>query len=167
MPTAYTPLTSGDKTVIEPSGLVPFFEGHFFDFENQGITEGTKKFVTPTDDGTFIDSDVDNLFLEQPSSFLHPGSTNNRNDETVQNPLLKPTGLLFDGVIGDDENEKNYLSNSQEHTYTGFTLINAYIHYMPNPDGGAGLMDKSAFFFNYNPLAGTTGQEYYKYGKPS
>jgi hypothetical protein len=167
MATPYTRLTDAEKIIPEPSGLLPSGEANFFDYASQGLTEGTKKFRSPTDDGTFIDSTVNNLYEAKPNSYLHPGSVNNSNDETVKNPLVKPTGLLFDGVIGDDENEINYLSNSQEHVYTGFTLINAYIHYMPNPNGGAGLMDKSPFFFNYNPLAGTTGQEYYKYGKPS
>jgi len=166
MATPYTALTDTEKLVQEPSGIYPSGEAHFFDAKVQGITQGTKKFVSPTDDGTFVDPLTNNLRLEQTSGFLHPGGFHNLDDDPVKKSLLQPDKLLFDGVISDDE-KTNYLSNSQEHTYTGFSLINAYIHYMPNPNGGEGLMDKSAFFFNYNPLAGTTGQEYYKYGKPS
>jgi hypothetical protein len=165
MATPYTPLTDAEKLVSEPRSIFPSGEAHFFDSDVQGLVQGTKKFVSPTDDGTFVDSSVNNLIESKPETALHPGAINNSNDTTVKNSLLKPNGLLFDGAV--DNNSVNHLSNAQEHVYTGFTLINPYIHYTPAPDGGEGLMDKTPFFFNYNPLYGTTSEKYYRYGKPS
>lgn len=165
MATPYTPLNSAEKLVSEPRSIYPSGEAHFFDSNVQGLVEGTRKFRSPTDDGTFVDSSENNLHDIQSGTFLHPGSINNSNDDNVNNSLLKPNGLLFDGAV--DNDSINHLSNAREHVYTGFNLINPYIHYVPTPNGGQGLMDKTSFFFNYNPLAGTTSQGYYRYGKPS
>ena len=153
MATPYKELTDAEKLIAEPSGLYPSGEAHFFDKDVQGITQGTKKFISPTDDGTFIDPITNNLYEFQSGTYLLGGSPNNGNDDTVKNFVLEPSGLIFE-LLNDDE--KNVLSSSDTYKNrshdSAFGVVNpAYIYHIPIPGGGSGLMDKTPTFSEYTP----------------
>ena len=83
--------------------------------------------------------------------------------------FVAPNGLLFDGIISDDhdDNDVNYLSNSQKREVATFKQINSYIHYVPNAAGGVGELDQTDFILIIT-LAGTpVTDKFYRYGKPT
>ena len=96
MPTQYTPLTSGEKTVAEPSGLLPSGEANYFDVDVQGLVGGTAKFRSPTDDGTFVDSITNNLYEFQESGYLLFGGANSALPTSPPDFALRPSGLVFE-----------------------------------------------------------------------
>ena len=84
--------------------------------------------------------------------------------------LVSPTTFSrSDFLDSNGETEINFLSKYDTSiNNTGFQLVNSYIHYMPNPQGGIGLIDKTPFYYGYNPLAGTpVSEKFYRYGDPS
>ena len=169
MATPYTALTDAEKLIAEPSGLYPSGEAHFFDAEVQGIEQGTKKFISPTDDGTFIDPVTNNLHAEQ-SGYLYGGGINNGNDEESSDFVLQPSGLIFELQNNEGENVLSSSDTYKKRNHSGaFGPINAgYIFYTPIPGGGSGLMDKTATFVEYTP--NQSGNVYdgggYIYGTP-
>lgn len=157
---AYTALTNANKQVTNPSGIFPSGEANYFDAAVQDIHTGT---TALTNENTFVDQTDGPL---QTSTFLHPGFANNDDDSTVANSLVKPTGLAFKEIV--DSKGTSYLSNAQDFSppeaFT--TLINPYIHYMPNPNGGAGLIDLTEFYYGYNPSTDSNTSSYFRYGQP-
>jgi len=99
-----------------------------------------------------------------------PGDTSSvrsRQDGDDERGLVSPNGFQRANFLNVDGG--NFLSNYDTSAdTTEFNLVNPYIHYMPNPQGGVGLIDKTDFFYNYDPLAGTPRSEkFYKYGEPT
>ena len=166
----YTRLTDQEKR-LKGIEVFPSGEGLFFDDAKQSVNSRYKRGL-----GGGLNNKNSYNTHEMPSG-LYYGRPNSVQDaegftETFEQSgaFVAPNGLLFDGIISDDhdDNDVNYLSNSQKREVATFKQINSYIHYVPNVAGGVGELDQTDFYFNYNPLAGTpVSDKFYRYGKPT
>ncbi len=166
----YTRLTDQQKK-LKGIEVFPSGEGLFFDDAKQSVNSRYKRGL-----GGGLNNKNSYNTGEMPSG-LHYGRPNSVQDAEgfteafeQSGAFVAPNGLLFDGIISDDhdDNDVNYLSNSQDREIATFKQINSYIHYVPNVAGGVGELDQTDFYFNYNPLAGTpVSDKFYRYGKPT
>ena len=64
--------------------------------------------------------------------------------------------------------QSGIFSNSQAHPVTHATFDKGYIHNEPVAGGGEGLIDKTANYYEYNPVLSkpSSGINIYKYGTP-
>lgn len=149
----YTKLTDSQKAIVNPESIFASGESNYFDTSKQSYDNGTEVFNN------------DNNFVIQPNTYLYSGYQNNTINS--QSPLIAPFNLSFSGVV---VSGINYLSNSQLHIPSNiypFQLINSYIHYMPHPNGGAGLVDQTDFYYGYDPASYAENENiYFKYGEP-
>lgn len=168
---AYTRLKDSEKQ-LKGIEVFPSGEGLFFDDAKQSVNSRYNRGL-----GGGLNNKNSYNTGEMPSG-LHYGKPNSVQDadaftETFEQSgaFFAANGLLFDGIISDDDHagkEINYLSNSQDREVAKFKQINSYIHYVPNAAGGVGELDQSAFYYGYNPLAGTpVTDKFYRYGKPT
>jgi len=167
---AYTRLTDQEKE-LKGIEVFPSGEGLFFDDAKQSVNSRYKRGL-----GGGLNNKNSYNTDEMPSG-LHYGRPNSVQDVEEfekefadSGAFIAPNGLLFDGIISDDHggNDVNYLSNSQDREVATFNQINSYIHYTPNAAGGVGEIDQTAFYFGYDPLAGTpVTDKFYRYGKPT
>ena len=152
-------------------------EGMFFDDANQsvntryqrGLNGGLNSANSYDDTGAAsMDADASGMYFTEGNR--QPDRDSFADTFANSGSVVAPNNLLFDGVIikNEDGDNVNYLSNSQNYSVATFNQINSYIHYTPNPLGGVGEIDQTAFYYNYNPLAGTpVSQKFYRYGQPS
>jgi hypothetical protein len=167
---AYTKLTDREKK-LKGIEVFPSGEGLFFDDANQSVNSRYKRGL-----GGGLNNKNSYNTDEMPSG-LHYGRPNSVQDAEAftdtfeqSGAFVAPNGLLFGGIISADHNGDNinYLSNSKDREVATFKQINSYIHYVPNAAGGVGELDQSAFYYGYNPLAGTpVTDKFYRYGKPT
>ena len=167
---AYARLTDQDKA-LKGVEVFPSGEGLFFDDAKQSVNSRYKRGL-----GGGLNNENSYNTDEMPSGLHYgrPNSVQDAEDFTERfeqsGAFVAPNGLLFNGIISDDHGGKeiNYLSNSQDRKVPTFNQINSYIHYVPNAAGGVGQLDQTAFYFRYNPLAGTpVTDKFYRYGKPT
>tara|TARA_R100000152_G_C6662115_1_gene100745 strand:+ start:100 stop:627 length:528 start_codon:yes stop_codon:yes gene_type:complete len=174
---SYSRLTDAEKE-LKGKEIFASGEGMYFDDPNQSINSRYKRGLGGgLNNANSYESGVmpEGIFFGSGNRYPDPEEF----DELFgsSGSAFAPSGLLFDGVLINDDggtldtsNDRliNYLSNSQDHSVATFNLVNSYIHYTPNPLGGIGELDQTAFYYNYDPLAGTPiDQQFYRYGKPT
>ncbi len=153
----YSRLTDEQKAIN--SGIFPSGEGMFFDDAKQSINTRYQRGLEGglSNENSFVEKD-----LSVDPSAIYIGSANSGNDGTVQKSLFNANGLIFSEMVSGDI---NILSNASQAADT-FQLINPYIHYSANPDGGVGLVDQSAFYYEYQPAYDSNVTKFFRYGEP-
>lgn len=77
---------------------------------------------------------------------------------TVNPSIFKPVGI--------SRPQNSSLSNADQSQDYDFSLFNQYVHYMPNPQGGVGLIDQTPMFLKSSIIysRSATFQSYSPYG---
>ena len=170
---AYTKLKKEDKIIKSPSGVFPSGEGMFFDDAAHSVNSIYKRgFEGGLNNENATRNNGPNI--HPLSSGLIVGSKNiiDTSVDLEKYNLLKPSGLDRNNreEEKDDKNENlSFLSNAINHlpaSKYNFELVNSYIHYSPNPLGGTGEIDQTAFYYGYDPSTDSNTPQFFRYGKP-